>query len=94
MTVNSFPIITKLHGIESVYRLLSDRIRSPDTIRMWYSRGQMPAWAVLALMEICEQKGIDYSASDFHIHRNYRTRAGASSAARNTQTTTESERRA
>jgi hypothetical protein len=72
--MNTFPIITKLGGIEAVYALLSDRISSSDTIRMWQSRSQIPSWAMRRLMEICESRGIRYSSVDFYLHRRVVTR--------------------
>jgi hypothetical protein len=77
-----FPVIRKLGGIDAVYALLHDRIRSPDTIRMWHSRGQIPAWGMRALMELCEQKGIDYSSVDFHMQRSYSRQPGTRNATR------------
>jgi hypothetical protein len=78
--MNTFPIITKLGGIEAVYELLSDKISSSDTIRMWQSRSQIPSWAMRRLMEICEKRDIPYRAIDFYIHRRVVTRHNRSGA--------------
>jgi len=66
--MKTFPIITKLGGVEAVYNLLDDHISSADTIRMWQSRSQIPSWAMRRLMEICEQRGVTYKALAFSLH--------------------------
>lgn len=70
--MRTFPIFEKLGGLDATFDRLRARgssIKTKDALRMWRSpnRGVIPGDAALLLMQICEDEGIAYSASDFEI---------------------------
>lgn len=70
--MRTFPILEKLGGLDATFDHLRERgfsLQTRDALRMWRSpkRGVIPGDAAVILMQICEDKGIAYSADDFKI---------------------------
>ena len=64
-----FRIFEKLGGQDAALDAIkpsgSERWPVPSTLSLWRANGTLPGTVVLALMQVCDQRGIPYTHSDF-----------------------------
>lgn len=64
----TIPIIEKLGGRSAICEELQKKLDKPitkDVVRMWQSRGSLPGYAAIALVEMAKQNGIEFDPRDY-----------------------------